>query len=106
MSATSYNHGQTYFKRGLCTECHAEGNLLLTRCEACLYRQGCALGYDDKCREQTVAVSFWRHYDGTSEIACNRCYTRRARMAAKARGMSVRRRTKKVNKPRGSESSI
>jgi hypothetical protein len=73
MSATSY-HGQTYFKWGLCTECHAEGNLnlVLTRCEDCLYKQGCALAYDDKCREQTVAVSFWRHYDGTSKIACNR----------------------------------
>jgi hypothetical protein len=74
MSATPYHHGQTYFKWGLCTECHAEGNLnlVLTRCEACLYRQGCALGYDDKCREQTVAVSFWRYLDGTSKIACNR----------------------------------
>jgi hypothetical protein len=72
MSATPYHHGQTYFKWGLCTECHAEGNLLLKRCEACLYRQGCALAYDDKCREQTVAVSFWRYLDGTSKIACNR----------------------------------
>jgi hypothetical protein len=64
--------GETYFPWGMCPKCHDEGFILLQQCEDCLYKQGCALAYDDKCRLQTVAVSFWRYLDGTDKLSCNR----------------------------------
>jgi hypothetical protein len=81
--------GKTCFQRGVCTECRNESYILLNRCEHCLHKQGCALAYDDACRQQTAPVSVWRLLDGTGKIACNRfafcfcslprCYSARAR---------------------------
>ena len=71
-------------KRGVCTECRNEDDFQLRRCQSCLKRQGCALAYDDKCRQQTAAVRGWCRLDGTSQIACSRCYAKRQRRINKA----------------------